>query len=237
MCRDLESSPILEREDQLLADDAQLEAEPDTGPEMAGPMRTCALTRTERPVEEMVRFVAGPDRVIVADLARRLPGRGVWVELSRVRLEQAARRNVFARSLKRPVTVAPDLVARIEALLVKRVVNGLSLANKAGLVVQGFAQVDAALEGGQIACVLHGSDGALGGREKIDRKFKAINESRGQAGFVVTELTIEQMSLAIGRSNVVHAALISGGAATRLLDEAKRLKRFCASPDASPMAF
>ena len=233
---DLETSPILEREDQLLADDAGRVAEPDTGPHAAGPLRTCALTRTERPVEDMVRFVTGPDKAIVPDLARRLPGRGVWVELNRARLDEAARRNVFAKSLKRQVTVPSDLSALVEALLVKRVVNGLSIANKAGLVVQGFAQVDATLDGGQVVCVLHGNDGALGGREKIDRKFKAINESRGQAGFVVTELTIDQMSLAIGRSNVVHAALISGGATTRLLDEAKRLKRFCASPDALPTA-
>ena len=203
----------------------------------ADPVRTCAVTRIEHSVADLLRFVASPDGIIVPDLARKLPGRGVWVELSRGRIEEAVRRNVFAKSLKRPVIAAADLPQRVEMLLVKRVLDALSLANKAGLVIPGFAQIDAALEAGNVAGLLHGRDAAQGGRDKLDRKFDAISQARDYAPRICDELTIDQMSLAIGRSNVVHAALISGGATTRLLDDVERLKRFRAQPGAPLTAF
>ena len=205
-------------------------------PELSGPARLCALTRTVRPIEELVRFGAGLDGIVVPDLGRKLPGRGVWVELSRARLQEAVRRNVFAKSLKRAVTAAPDLPDRVEALLVKRVLEALPLANKAALVIPGTAKVEEALDRGQVVAIFHGSDAAAGGQEKLDRKFRAVVAGSDTQGLIVTDLTIEQISLAIGRANVVHAAIISGGAAARLLDEAKRLNRFRDGPQASPMA-
>jgi uncharacterized protein len=216
----------------LAADEGsrQDESEPDER-ELTGPLRRCAVTRQELPIEDMVRFVAGPDAVVVPDLARRLPGRGVWVELSRVRIDEAVKRKSFSKSVKRPVTAPLDLADRIDALLVKRLLDGLSLANKAGLVVAGFAKVEAALDGGDVVALIQANDGAAGGSEKLDRKHAAIMWSRGLGSVVLRELTIDQISLAIGRSNVVHAAISQGGAATRLLEEARRLKRFRASPE------
>ncbi len=202
-------------------------------PELTGPVRLCALTRTPQNIEDLIRFGAGLDGVVVPDLAMRLPGRGVWVGLSRTNVEQAIRRNVFAKSLKRNVTPPVDLPERIDALMLKRVLEALSIANKAGLVIPGFAKVDEALETGRVAGLFHGKDGAADGTERLDRKFHAISAANDYVGPIVSELTIEQISLAIGRSNVVHAAIISGGAAARLLDEARRLVRYRASPDAS----
>jgi uncharacterized protein len=231
--------PILEPDQpaipqvQTPGDEPPSEVTADEQGPQTGPLRLCAVSRVQLPVEQMIRFAAGPDGVVVPDLAQRLPGRGVWVELNRVQLGLAVKRAVFAKSMKRPVTAGPDLVERVEVLLLRRVLDALAIANKAGLVVPGFAQVDAALEAGTVAGMLHGSDAAVGGSEKLDRKFRAINDARGGTGFVVTELTIDQISLAIGRSNVVHTALITGGATTRLLDEAKRLIRFRASPSAA----
>ena len=223
---------ILEHEDQTLAETPPADEFPDV-PELTGPERMCALTRVVWPIEDLIRFGAGPDGVVVPDLARRLPGRGVWVEASRVRLEEAVRRNVFAKSLKRAVSAPKDLPERVEALMVKRTLDALSLANKAGLVTPGFAKVEAALEQGEVTGLLHGRDGAVDGTHKLNRKFVAIATSRGISPTIVVELTIEQISLAIGRSNVVHAAILSGGTAARLLEEVKRLTRFRASLAAS----
>lgn len=206
--------------------------EPDE-PELTGPERLCALTRTVHSKDDLIRFGAGLDGVVVPDLAHRLPGRGVWVTLSRAAVEQAVRRNVFAKSLKRAVTAPADLPERIEKLLTKRVVEALSLANKAGLVVCGFAKVDATLEQGDTIGLLHGSDAAADGVERLNRKFRAIADARGAHSPIVAALTIDEISLAIGRTNVVHAAVIPGGAAMRLMDEARRLERYRASPDAS----
>jgi predicted RNA-binding protein YlxR (DUF448 family) len=48
--------------------------EPETGP-----LRRCIVTRQRLPKEKMIRFVVGPDRRVVPDLAGRLPGRGIWL--------------------------------------------------------------------------------------------------------------------------------------------------------------
>ena len=151
--------------------------------------------------------------------------------LARDKVEQATVRNVFARSLKRAVRAGKDLPAQVETLLEKRVSEALALANKAGLVVPGFAQVESGLENLDFAGLLHGADGAPQGREKLDRKLKAIAKVRQIEPVILEAVTIDQMSLALGRPNVVHALLISGGATSRLLDEVKRLERYRTSSD------
>lgn len=199
-------------------------------------LRLCALTRAELPPDELIRFVADPAGEIVPDLARRLPGRGVWVKADKALVAQAAKANIFARSLKRPVKVAADLADRVDALLARRTLDAFALANKAGLITAGFAQVASLIEGGGVAALVHGHDAAPGGREKLDRKFTAIALEKGRKNLIVTSLSTEQLSLAIGRSNVVHAALIPGGATQRFLSEAERLARYRSGSCLSPIA-
>jgi hypothetical protein len=133
---------------------------------------------------------------------------------------------VFAKSLKRAVKVPDDLPARLEAQLVARAASALAMANKAGLVVAGASKVEAALDKGNVAVLVHGTDAAPGGSERLDRKHAAIASAAGRDSTIVTELTIEQMSLAMGGANVVHAALIPGGATDKFVSEAGRLRRF-----------
>ena len=61
------------------------------------------------PVAELIRFVVGPAGEVVPDVKRKLPGRGLWITASRAAVEEAVKRNVFARGFKRQVRVAPDL--------------------------------------------------------------------------------------------------------------------------------
>ena len=190
--------------------------------------RTCALTRRPLTPDDGLRFVAGPDGGIVPDVGRRLPGRGVWITLSRAAIAEAARKGAFQRSLKRPVTVPEGLADVVEALLVKRVVEALSLANKAGLVTTGFTKVEIAVQRGDCAFLLHAGDAAADGVEKLDRKFSARLAAGGKEAreHIVDCLSSAELSLAMGRSNVVHAALARGGAATRFSHEAERLRRY-----------
>jgi predicted RNA-binding protein YlxR (DUF448 family) len=198
--------------------------------EADGPVRLCAVSRTERPTDELIRFVLGPDGTIVPDLGRRLPGRGVWVEATRAAVALAARRNVFARSLKRPVSVPADLPAQVERLMAKRLAEALSLAKKAGLAVSGFAKVDEQIGRGRVAVLLHAADAAADGAEKLNRRFKTLlgETAAGQATF--SELTGAEMSLAMGHPNVVHAASSQGGASKRIVQEAERLRRYRSGP-------
>ncbi len=207
--------------------------EPLDAVEPSGPLRLCASTRREHAVTELIRFVAAPDGTIVADLAAKLPGRGVWLTCDKAIVAAAAKSGVFARSLKRSVKAASDLASQVDAALLGRVQNSLSIANKAGQVSTGFAQVEALVESGEAIALVHGADAAVGGRDKLDRKFTAICREKAVEPRILALLTIEQMSLAMGRANVVHAALKQGGAAEKFLSEAGRLVRFRSGSAAS----
>ena len=199
--------------------------EPGTGNE-----RMCAVTRAGLPIDALIRFVRSPDGDLVPDLEHRLPGRGMWITCDRKILEKAIKTKSFARNLKDSVKVAEDLPERLDAMLLRRATDALALTNKAGKVTSGFQQVDAALEKGIIAVLLHGCDAALDGRGKLDRKFQAIQRDRGAKAPIIDILTIAQMSLAIGRPSVVHAALLPGGLAKRFQREAERVSRYRSIP-------
>jgi predicted RNA-binding protein YlxR (DUF448 family) len=190
------------------------------------PVRLCAVTRVQHPVERLVRFVPAPDGTIVPDLARRLPGRGVWVEARRETVTAAVRRKAFARSLRRQVAVPEDLADQVERLMTRRLSEAISLANKAGLLVTGFAKVEQLIEDGRAVVLIHAADGAPDGVEKLSRKFRAVAGAERAEHAIVTELTGLQLDLAIGRSNVVHAAASGDGAAQRIVQEAGRLRRY-----------
>ncbi|MBS0235118.1 MAG: RNA-binding protein [Proteobacteria bacterium] len=192
----------------------------------AGPERLCAVTRESRDPQELIRFVLSPDGVVVPDLDRRLPGRGVWIGCDKRLVEKAIATQAFSKSLKVKAEAPRDLADRLDDLILKRVTGALSLANKAGLAVAGFEKVFSALEKGPVRAILHGADAAADGRSKIDRKYKAIQASLGRSAAIVNVLTIAQMSLAIGRGSVVHAALTPGGLSDRFLEEAERLARY-----------
>jgi predicted RNA-binding protein YlxR (DUF448 family) len=191
-----------------------------------GPLRQCAVSRAHKPPEELIRFVAGPNGTVAPDLARKLPGRGVWVDATSESVAAAARQKTFSKSLKRQVSVPADLPELVERLMVRRLADALSIANKAGLVVAGFTKVEETIAGGRAAILLHAADAALNGVEKLDRRFNALAKPDECQPAAIRELTGSEMSLAMGRPNVIHAAAAGGGATHRLIEEARRLRRY-----------
>lgn len=194
--------------------------------ERNSPFRQCALTRSELPTRDLIRFVAGPGDTIYPDLARKLPGRGIWITADRASVSAAIKSRAFSRSLKRKIEVPENLAELVESQLVQRTIEALALANKAGRVVCGFEKVSTRLERERVSVLVHGSDAAQDGRDKLDRKFKAIAAEYGIEPVIIDILTIDEMSLAIGRPNVVHAALIPGGATDKFAGEAEKLARY-----------
>jgi predicted RNA-binding protein YlxR (DUF448 family) len=195
-------------------------------------MRMCAVTRKVRPIDELIRFVVAPSGEVIADLKRKLPGRGLWVSASLHAVAEAVRRHHFSRGFKRDVRVAPTLAADTEALLVRSVIEALAMAAKAGQVVSGFGKVADALERRQIQspikAVIHASDGAADGIRKLDAMVKqnrGIGEESAEIP-VVAALTSEQLDLALGRSNVIHAALLAGPASKTFLSRSHILVRY-----------
>jgi len=199
-------------------------------------VRTCALTRTEKPVEALVRFVVGPDGVLVPDVEARAEGRGVWITLSRDAVAEAVKKKAFARSLKAPVVVAEDLAALTELRLRQRLLSALGMARKAGQFVTGATKVKAALEGMQVIALLTATDAAEDGRNKMAGTLKALNYARREQDISGPDvphfelLQSAEMGLALGLENVIHAALTTGAAAQSAVDKAHRLARYIAQP-------
>jgi hypothetical protein len=108
----------------------------------SGPLRTCIATGEQAAPERLIRFVVGPDGDVVPDLARRLPGRGLWVRAERSAVERAIARKLFARAARFAVRVPADLADRVERLLLERVLADLGRARRAGRAVAGFVKVE-----------------------------------------------------------------------------------------------
>jgi hypothetical protein len=214
-----------------LADPADLDNGPRTN--RSGTMRMCAVSREVRPIDELIRFVVAPSGEVIADLKRKLPGRGLWVTASRKAVAEAVRRNQFGKGFKRDVRVSPTLAADTENLLVRSLIEALAMAAKAGQMVAGFAKVEGALQQHQAVALIHAADGAADGIRKLDAVARQnpgkAEESREFP--VVGVLTSEQLDLALGRSNVIHAALLAGSASKTFLSRSQTLVRYRMADD------
>lgn len=195
----------------------------DRGPHARERERFCVATRTVQPVSDLIRFVVGPDGEAIPDIKSKLPGRGVWVTATREALEEAIKRKAFARGFKRDVRTPADLAARTERLLEQAVIDALAMAHKAGLVAAGFGRAATALEREDVVALLHAAEASPDGVRKLDA---AVRQGRSQRLPVIEFLTSAQLDLALGRPNVVHAALLAGPASDTLLSRSRRLQRF-----------
>jgi uncharacterized protein len=207
----------------------------DHGPrtDRSATMRMCAVSREVRPIDELIRFVIAPSGEVMADLKRKLPGRGLWISASRRAVAEAVRRHQFSRGFKRDVKVAPTLPEDTEALLVRSATDALAMAAKAAQLVSGFGKVEDALSGRQTAALIHASDGAADGIRKLDAIARQTGGIRGESPEIpiVNVLTSAQLDLALGRSNVIHAALLAGPASKTFLSRCQILVRYRMADD------
>jgi uncharacterized protein len=171
----------------------------------------------------LIRFVPGPDAVVVPDLARKLPGRGVWVAADRASVETAARKNLFARAAKAKLSAPATLADQVESLLRRRLLSGLGLARKAGEITSGFEKVSQAIASGKAAWLVEAADGAADGRRKLWAQARKQPRVPGLVG----AFTAAELGLALGAENVIHTAFLAGRAADRWAQDVQRLSGFC----------
>jgi predicted RNA-binding protein YlxR (DUF448 family) len=194
--------------------------------------RECALTRESKPVGELIRFVVGPDDVLVPDVDAKAEGRGVWVTATMDAVAEAVKKKAFGKSLKTPVTLPDDLPGLTRKRLEQRFLGALSMAKKAGQIVTGATKVRAAIDSGGIIALLTATDAAEDGRNKLAAVLTAINHAAreaGESGENIPHLQLlssDQLGLALGGENVIHAALAKGAAAQSALNRAQRLAHF-----------
>ena len=182
------------------------------------PLRKCIATGALRPKDEMLRFVVGPDGSLVPDLDGCLPGRGLWLSAERDMVNTACAKGLFSRAAHHGVEVSANLADQLEGLMVRRCLDLLGLARRAGEAVAGFEKAKAWLREGKGGVILQARDGATDGREKI----KAL-----APGLATVDLfEARELGRALGRDCCVHVVMAEGRLAESLMTEASRLMAF-----------
>jgi predicted RNA-binding protein YlxR (DUF448 family) len=198
------------------------------------PERKCILTGRHDARDELIRLAIGPDGQVAPDVRARAPGRGAWIGVSRAELEQAQAkgklRGALARAFKGAALVIPDdLADRIEAALRQAALDRLGLEARSGTLITGSEKIEVAARRGEVHLLLHAADAGIDGNRKLDQAWRmgdgpSISPGTGAQGLVIpAERPI--LSLALGRQNVVHIAMIDRGAAARV---GHALDRWCA---------
>lgn len=197
--------------------------------------RRCALTHEVKPAAELIRFVIGPDGVLVPDTDAKAEGRGVWLSLGEKQVAEAIKKKAFAKSLKTNVTVPDDLPALTRQRLEQRFVNALQMARKAGQLMTGAMKVKAALETGEAIALVTATDAAEDGRKKMLATLKASSKAAEEQGLPGADrphfelLDSAQLGLALGIESVIHAAPTQGAAGEAAVKRAERLARYIAN--------
>jgi hypothetical protein len=113
--------------------------------------------------------------------------------------------------------------------MVRGLLDALAMAAKAGQVVSGFSKVEEAIDGGQAVGLVHASGGAADGIRKLNGKLAARMQADSPESTnlpIVSALSTDELDLALGRANVVHAALLAGPASKTFLMRCQTLSRF-----------
>jgi Predicted nucleic-acid-binding protein implicated in transcription termination len=195
--------------------------------------RSCIVTRAAQSPEGLIRFVVDPDGRVVPDVREKLPGRGAWVGARRELVETAAAKRLFNRAFRGEVVVPPDLAGLVDRLLEEAALSSLSIARKAGAAVTGAFKVVEAVEAGKAIAVVHAREAAGDGRRKIAQAVRRTAVAAAEEGVAVPAVrtiegifSVEQMDLAFGGANVIHAALLAGGASRSCLNRIDALARY-----------
>ncbi len=185
--------------------------------------RTCIVTRQTAEPDDLIRFVRSPvDGQVVPDLTGNLPGRGVWVGNSCDKVSKAIERKLFERGFRQNCTTPDGLAALVAQQLDGLALGYLSLARKAGEAVQGFDKVEAQIAQGRTGVLISACDGAEDGRNKLLRRLRSAQPE----ATVIDFFSSDQLGLALGRTNVIHAAIAKGGLARKFASAAKRVQSY-----------
>jgi predicted RNA-binding protein YlxR (DUF448 family) len=214
-------------------------ADIDEGAERAGPERTCVLTRAKGSREELIRLALSPAGEVAPDVRARAPGRGAWIAVGRAALDEANAKGKLKAALQRAfktqrVVVPADLGERIESALRQTALDRLGMEARSGNLINGAERVEAAARSGKVSLLIHSADAGEDGRRRLDQALRVGGQVGGgeTRGMIFPEGRTN-LSMALGRDNVVHVALTDPAAATRVQHAISRWRAFC-DPDLGP---
>ena len=197
-------------------------------PEAHVPERTCILTRRKGKREELIRLALGPDAIVAPDVRAKAPGRGAWIGVSRAELDDAIGKGKLRGALQRAfktndVAVPADLGERTELALRKATLDRLGMEARAGNLINGFDRIETAARSGKVKLLIHASDAGEDGRKSLDQAWRV---GGGEAQGLIFPEARTILSMALGRENVVHAALTDPAAASRVSHALARWRAF-----------
>jgi len=175
--------------------------------------------------------------MIAPDVRAKAPGRGAWIGVDRKALDAAQAKGKLKGALQRAfktgdISLPDDLGARIEEALRKAALDRLGLEARAGLLLTGSEKIETAARRGEVHLLLHAADAGEDGRRKLDQALRVggrVGDGEPQGVVFPAERSI--LSLALGRQNVVHIALIDRAAAARVRHALGRWRAFIGLDD------
>jgi predicted RNA-binding protein YlxR (DUF448 family) len=200
----------------------------DTLKDKHGPERKCILSGEHGARSDLIRLALGPDGEVLPDVRARAPGRGAWIGVDKAALEQAQAKGRLRGALNRAfktdkLAIPDDLAARTEAALRQAALDRLGLEARAGTLITGAEKIEVAARRGDVHLLIHAADAGADGNARLDQAWRAGGGER--QGMVFPEER-PILSLALGRQNVVHLAIIDAAAAARVSSAIGRWRAF-----------
>ncbi len=196
------------------------------------PERKCILTGRHAGRDELIRLALGPDGQVAPDVRARAPGRGAWIGVDRAALDAANAKGKLRAALARAfktgeLDIPDDLGARTEAALRQATLDRLGLEARSGNLATGSDRIENEARRGAVHLLLHAGDASTEGRRKLDQAWRVGREMEGSgAQGLVLPGDRAILSLALGRENVVHVAIIDRAAAARVSHALERWRAF-----------
>ena len=168
----------------------------------------CHITGQSGDAAHMLRFVRAPDGDYVADLADKLPDLAVYVLPRASVVEKLG---------------GAGLAGQVGAQLRTRALAQLGMARKAGKLVLGFSKTEAALNASQLHLLLAAHDGAAHGTKALGLRARALDVA------ICAVFGRDELGMALGRANVIHAGATDAVWAARLQQHALQVEAYAAA--------
>jgi len=205
-------------------------------PDASCPERRCVISGETAPRDMLVRLAVSPDGLVLPDAQEKAPGRGAWIGTDRAGLESAIASGKLKAGLSRAfksgaLEISDALPQLVEDALKRVVLDRLGLELRVGKLILGTQRIAETARGGGVVLLCHASDASEDGRKKLDQAWRVGRETEGsgERGLILP-LDRDALSVALGRDNVVHLALVDDAAAARVLKPLTRLMHFLGHP-------
>ncbi|HEX7854918.1 MAG TPA: DUF448 domain-containing protein [Sphingobium sp.] len=203
--------------------------------------RRCILSGERADPDTLIRLAIGPDGQVLPDVRAKAPGRGAWLGVPRSELETAQTKGKLKGALARAfkgeaLSVPDDLADRIEEALRREFLARLGLEAKSSTLITGFDKIDTAARRGQVRLLLHSGDAKDDGVRKLDQAWRVGEEQEG-TDLAGQRLPVDRsaLSMALGRDNVVHIAMIESKAGERVRTLLDRWQSYLGCAKAAPV--